>query len=128
RYDEPEVSNPCQGCEAWCCKMLVFNRGKPTTASQIDFLRYCLGFPGVEVGVADDSWAVIVHTTCRHLDGNRCSVYGTEERPLRCGYYDELNCSFRGHFGVPLPADIVRVNRQQFNVVVESIVFDELGR
>jgi hypothetical protein len=127
-YSHPQVSDPCQGCEAWCCKTLVFNRGLPVNASQVEFLRYCLGFPGIEVGVADDGWAVIVHTTCRHLDGNRCSVFGTDERPLRCGYYDALSCSFRGHFGVPRPADIVRVNRQQFNVVVDSIVFDSLGQ
>jgi hypothetical protein len=127
-YSDPQVSDPCQGCEAWCCKTLVFNRGLPVNASQVEFLRYCLGFPGIEVGVADDGWAVIVHTTCRHLDGNRCSVFGTDDRPLRCGLYDALRCSFRGHFGVPRPADIVRVNRQQFNVVVDSIVFDRLGR
>jgi hypothetical protein len=127
-YGHPRVSDPCQGCEAWCCKTLVFNRGVPVNASQVEYLRYCLGFPGVEVGVAEDSWAVIVHTTCRHLDGNRCSVFGTDERPLKCGYYDALSCSYRGHFGVPRPDDIVRVNRQQFKVVVDSIVFDDLGR
>jgi hypothetical protein len=71
---------------------------------------------------------VIVHTTCRHLEAHRCSVFGTDERPLRCGYYDALSCSYRRHFGVPQPDDIVRVNRDQFQVVVESIVFDELGR
>ena len=78
---DPEVSDPCTGCGAWCCKTLVFNRGLPGDASQLEFLRYCLGFPGVEVGVAADSWAVIVRTTCRHLEDNRCSVFGTDERP-----------------------------------------------
>jgi hypothetical protein len=126
-YDHPQVSEPCAGCEAWCCKMLVFNRGLPTNASQVEFIRYCLGFPGIELGVADDGWAVIVHTTCRHLDGNRCSVFGSDERPLKCGYYDALSCSYRGHFGVPEPADIVRVNRDQFRILADSIVFDELG-
>jgi hypothetical protein len=128
RYADPQVSDPCNGCEAWCCKTLVFNRGMPATASQVEFLRYCLGFPGIEVGVADDGWAVIVHTTCRHLDGNKCSVYGTEERPLKCSYYDALRCSYRGHFGVPEPADIVRVNREQFRTIADSIVFDEVGK
>jgi hypothetical protein len=70
---------------------------------------------------------VIVHTTCRHLDGNRCSVFGSDERPLKCGYYDALSCTYRGHFGVPEPADIVRVNRDQFRILADSIVFDELG-
>lgn len=128
RYGDPEVSDPCQGCGAWCCKMLVFNRGLPGDASQLEFLRYCLGFPGVEVGVAVDNWAVIVRTRCRHLDGNRCSVFGTDERPLRCSNYDALGCGYRGHFGVPRPDDIVRVSRDQFGLVADSIVFDDLGR
>jgi hypothetical protein len=127
-FAAPTVSDPCQGCGAWCCQTLVFNRGLPTTASQVEFLRYCLGFPAIEVGVAADGWAIIVHTTCRHLDGNRCSVFGTDDRPLKCSYYDALSCSYRGHFGVPQPADIVRVNREQFRVIMDSIVFDELGR
>jgi hypothetical protein len=127
-FGHPQVSEPCEGCEAWCCKMLVFNRGLPVSASQVEYMRYCLGFPGIEVGVAEDGWAVIVHTTCRHLQGNRCSVFGTDDRPLKCDYYEALNCSYRGHFGVPRPEDIVRVRRDQFGVLAESMVFDELGK
>jgi hypothetical protein len=128
RYGDREVSDPCAGCGAWCCKFLVFNRGLPSDASQVEFMRYCLGFPGVEAGVAADGWAVIVRTTCRHLAGDRCSVYGTQERPLRCGYYDAISCGYRGHFGVARPDDVVRVRRDQFGVVVDAIVFDDLGR
>jgi hypothetical protein len=127
-YSDREVSDPCTGCGAWCCQTLVFNRGFPGDASQLEFLRYCLGFPGVEVGVSADSWAVIVRTTCRHLDGNRCTVYGSDQRPLKCSYYDALSCGYRGHFGVPRPRDIVRVRRDQFPVVAASIIFDDLGR
>ena len=43
------------------------------------------------------------------------------------GYYDALSCTYRGHFGVPEPADVVRVNRDQFRILADSIVFDELG-
>ncbi len=128
RFSDAAVTDPCEGCGAWCCKTLVFDRGTPTDASQVEFLRYCIGFPNVEVGVADNGWAVIVHTTCRHLSGNRCSVYGRPERPLKCGYYDALSCAYRGHFGVPTPEDVVRVARHQFPVVADSIVFDDLGR
>lgn len=128
RFGDPEVTEPCQGCEAWCCKTLVFDRGLPNDASQIEFLRYCIGFPSVEVGVAAEGWAVIVRTTCRHLVGNRCSVYGTDQRPLRCDSYDALDCSYRGHFGTPRPNDIVRVTKEQFPTVADSIVFDQLGR
>ena len=128
RYWDAEVSSPCQGCGAWCCKVLVFNRGLPSEASQIEFMRYCSGFPSVEIGVAADSWAVLVHTTCRHLDGNQCSVFGQPERPLKCGYYDAFSCGYRGHFGIPQPPDILRVKRDQFDVLASSLAFDELGR
>lgn len=128
RFSDPEVSDPCSGCGAWCCKTLVFDRGRPTDASQIEYLRYCIGFPSVEIGVADDSWAVIVHTTCRHLVDDRCSVYGTDERPLKCSSYDAMSCAYRGHFGQPRPDDVVRVTRAQFATLADSVVFDELGR
>lgn len=128
RFSDSAVTDPCGGCGAWCCKTLVFDRGTPGDASQMEFLRYCIGFPNVEIGVAENGWAVIVHTTCRHLSGNRCSVYGQPERPLKCGYYDALSCAYRGHFGVPVPDDVVRVARHQFSTVADSIVFDELGR
>ncbi|HMC39063.1 MAG TPA: hypothetical protein VKI19_05325 [Acidimicrobiales bacterium] len=127
-HDDPSVSSPCDGCGAWCCDVLVFNRGLPGDASQLEFLRYCLGFPAVEIGIAEDGWAVIVHTRCRHLEGGRCSVYGTDARPLRCNYYDALSCGYRGHFGVPQPADIVRVKRDHFAAVTSALVFDDLGR
>jgi hypothetical protein len=128
RYSDPEVADPCTGCGAWCCQTLIFNRGMPADVSQLEFLRYCLGFPGVEVGVAEDSWAIIVRTRCRHLEDNRCAVFGTGERPLKCGYYDAVGCSYRRHFGDPRPPDIMRVRRQQFRLVADSIVFDDLGR
>jgi hypothetical protein len=127
-YRDPEVTDPCTGCGAWCCKTLIFNRGLPGDASQLEFLRYCLGFPAVEVGIAADGWAVLVRTTCRHLEDNRCSVFGTDERPLKCGYYDALSCAYRGHFGTPRPPDILRIQRDQFPLVADSIVFDDLGR
>jgi hypothetical protein len=128
RVSEPEVSNPCQGCGAWCCKTLIFGREAPKDAGQLDFLRYCLGFPGVELGIGDDGWAIVVRTTCRHLVDNKCSVFGTEERPLKCGYFDALGCKYRIDFGTPRPEGLVRINYAQFGALANAIVFDDLGR
>src|SRR5690606_944810 len=47
------IQSPCTGCAAYCCKTLVFPHGFPTTASNIDYYRFCLGFPGVEIGISD---------------------------------------------------------------------------
>jgi hypothetical protein len=128
RIADPVVSDPCQGCGAWCCKTLLFSRDRPSEVSQLDFFRYCVGFPGVEVGVADDGWALIVRTTCRHLEDNRCSVFGLDERPLKCSYYDALKCKYRVHLGTPRPEEIVRVSAGQFAVLAEAVAFDETGR
>ncbi|MDQ6784944.1 MAG: hypothetical protein M3063_16215 [Actinomycetota bacterium] len=126
-FADPAVSNPCQGCSAWCCTTLVFSRDIPETASDLDFFRYSLGFPSVRVGVAEDGWAIIVRATCRHLDRNRCSVYGTDERPLRCGTYDALSCTYRVHFGTPQPDELVLIDIEQFPVLAESMIFDDRG-
>jgi hypothetical protein len=127
-FSDPDVSDPFGGCAAFCCKTLVFSRDVPENAHEFDFFRYCLGFPSVEVGVSDDGWAVVVRTTCRHLVDDDCSLYGKDERPLRCGYYDSLKCVYRGHFGEPRPEDLVRVTREEFPVLEASVIFDEAGR
>jgi hypothetical protein len=128
RFDDPVISKPCQNCVAWCCKTLVFSRKRPRDASELDEFRFCSGFPGVEVGYADDGWALIVRTVCRHLDGNRCSVFGTDERPLRCSYYDEMQCDYRPRFELPKPADMVLLDHQGFAVLMETVVLDEFGK
>jgi hypothetical protein len=127
-FGDPEVADPCSSCEAWCCKVLIFSRDTPENAQEFDFFRYCIGFPSVEVGVSDDGWAVIVRTTCRHLQDDSCSLYGKQERPLRCGYYDALKCVYRRHFGQPAPDDLVRVTRQDFPVLEASVIFDDSGQ
>jgi hypothetical protein len=127
-FSDTAVLEPCRGCEAWCCKTLVFSRELPENANQLDYFRYCVGFPGVELGIAEDGWAVLVRTTCRHLDGNRCAVYGTEDRPLKCSYYDALKCTYRVHFGTPRPEELVRVTRDQFSALADTVVFDDMGQ
>jgi hypothetical protein len=128
RFSDPVVSEPCSGCEAYCCTTLVFEHEIPETAASFDFVRYCLGFPGVEIAFADDCWNIVVRTRCRHLDGNRCSVYGEPERPLRCGNLDGLRCGYRSHIGRPFPPECVRITRREYPALEASVVFDEQGR
>lgn len=122
------IQNPCTGCAAYCCKTLVFPHGFPTTASNLDYYRFCLGFPGVELGITDAGWSVIVKTTCRHLtEDNRCGIYGEASRPLICKYYDALKCTYRGQFGLPRPDNFLRVRLEQFPWLSECFPFDDQG-
>jgi len=121
------LSDPCQGCQAYCCTHLVFPQGMPQTVSNLDFFRYALGFPGVEIGFGEDGWSLIVASTCRHLVGTRCGVYGQPERPLPCQYYDAWQCSYKPRLSQPRPADYIRLGLEHFDWLAECYQFDADG-
>jgi hypothetical protein len=126
-YSYTDNNNPCQGCQAYCCKTLVFPQATPVNRTNLDFLKFCLGFPGIELGIADDMWSIVVRTTCRHLENNRCTAYNKPERPLLCKYYDAWKCTYKPNFGTPKPAGFLRLKLEQFNWLGECFQFDEFG-
>jgi Fe-S-cluster containining protein len=124
-YDEKH--DPCTGCGAFCCRTLIFPFRAPQARVNVDYLKFVLGFPGIELGIADQGWSIVVHTTCRHLKDNRCAIYGRPERPLICRFYDAWHCQYKVHFGLPRPQGFLRVRLEQFRWLVEAIRFDEHG-
>ena len=127
-HDAPTLIDPCLGCAAHCCRVLLFPQEAPATRSALDFMRFSLGFPGVEIGVSDEGWALVVRTTCRHLRDNRCSVFGQPERPLLCRYYDAWKCQYKPQFGQPRPAGFLRLRLEHLDYLGECMAFDEQGR
>jgi hypothetical protein len=126
-YAAAALQHPCDGCSAYCCKTLLFPRDAPTRTSDVDYLRFLLGFPGIELGISDKGWFVVVKSICRHLVGNRCSIYGQPERPLRCGYYDEWDCTYKSRFGTPRPRGFLRLRLEQFAWLAECFEFNGEG-
>lgn len=122
-----ELENPCTGCAAYCCKTLVFPQAVPGHVSNLDYFRFCLGFPGVELGIGDGQWSIIVKTTCRHLQDNRCGVYGQPERPIVCKYYDQWKCDYKRQFGETRPADMVRLRLEQWEWLAACFLYDDNG-
>jgi Fe-S-cluster containining protein len=122
-----DLQNPCDSCQAHCCKTLVFPQPMPRNISNLDYLKFCLGFSGIEVGIADDAWSIVVKTTCRHLQDNRCSIYGMNTRPLLCKYYDAWKCTYKKNFGTPRPPGFLRVKLDHFKWLIECFKFDEFG-
>lgn len=120
-------ADPCVGCGAHCCTTLLFAIGQPTTASNLDYLRFALGFPGTEVIVSTDSWNLAVHSRCRHLEGTRCGVYGQPERPIRCQYLDAWTCSYKAVLAPARPEHAVRFRLEELPAVTAAFAFDELG-
>jgi Fe-S-cluster containining protein len=123
-----DLLDSCSGCAAHCCKTLVFPHGRPSSRKALDYLQFVLGFPGIELGVTDGEWHIIVRTRCRHLTAdNRCGVYGQPERPSICRYYDASSCSYVVQFGHARPAGFMRVRLEQFFWMTEAMSFDESG-
>lgn len=123
-----ELADPCAGCEAWCCRALLIPHGIPATASNLDFLRFMIGFPGVSMGVTDEGWQIIIRAICRHLAGGRCAVFGQPERPLECRYLDAWGCVPRTRLGRPRPPGYLRLNLEHFDTLAAMTAFDADGR
>jgi hypothetical protein len=106
----------------------VFPAALPNTAAQLDYFRFCLGFPGVELGVDEDGWNLVVHTTCRHLEAGRCGLYGAPSRPILCSHYDGLRCDYKPRFREPDPEGFLRVRLERFPALAEVFAFDGNGQ
>ena len=122
-----ELADPCNACQAYCCATLVFPHSTPRLASNLDYFRFCLGFPGIELGVGENAWSIVVHTQCRHLAGTKCGVFDQPERPLLCKYYDAWTCTYRVDFGRPRPPAYVRIRLEQFDWLTACFQFDQDG-
>lgn len=126
-YAHEQLTSPCTGCAAHCCKTLIFPQGAPVHISNLDYYRFCLGFPGIELGIADDAWSLIVKTTCRHLQDNKCSIYDQPERPLICKYYDAWKCTYKPQFSLPRPLGLLRVRLEQHQWLTNCFQYDQSG-
>jgi carbamoyl-phosphate synthase large subunit len=127
-YGFDEIPDPCRDCPAPCCTALLFPYPTPASGAGLDHLKFMLGFPGVELGITDSTWHIVVHTPCRHLREGRCGIYGQPERPRRCAYLDPRTCPDKARFGPWPPADFVRIDHAGFLSFLERFRFDHHGR
>ena len=90
-YGFQQRPDPCQTCSAWCCTRLNFPHTTPTVEANLEYLRFLIGFEGMELGFSPEGWTAVVRTKCRHRasmsENGRCDVYDQPERPLACQTY-----------------------------------------
>ena len=91
---------PCSDCTGICCRYIFFWRKPIATASDLDFIRYAMGFPGVAYVIGSERCAIVVQGACRHwsLETRACGVVGSPLRPKRCQFLNEWRCSIREQF------------------------------
>lgn len=83
----------CDYCPAKCCRYFALPIDTPDVLKDFDYIRWFLLHQHASVFVEDDSWYLLVHTVCKHLQSdNRCGIY--ETRPEICREYSTDNCEF----------------------------------
>lgn len=93
RADLPKGENLCDHCTAKCCHYFALPIDEPTCRKDFDFIRWYLLHDRATVFVDEETWYLLVHTTCKHLqDDNRCGIY--ETRPQICREYTTNECEF----------------------------------
>lgn len=125
-----DLTQPCEGCSAPCCTMLVLPHPAPVRWMDFDFLRYSLGFPGMEALLYEDGrWSLVVHRECSNFDARsrRCTVHGTPNQPRTCVYYSPHHCWYKRNFHGDQAPDVLRLNLEKLDRVLELIEFDPEG-
>ena len=93
REDLKPGESLCDHCTAKCCRYFALPIETPTTAKDFDYLRWYLLHGQASVFTEDETWYLLVHTPCKHLQAdNRCGIY--EERPNICREYTTENCEY----------------------------------
>jgi Fe-S-cluster containining protein len=83
----------CDYCTAKCCRYFALPIEKPTTLKDFEYIRWYLLHDAATVFTEDDTWYLLVHTVCKHLQpDNRCGIY--ESRPRVCREYSTKNCEY----------------------------------
>ncbi len=89
----PKGENLCDHCTAKCCHYFALAIEEPVTRKDFDFMRWYLLHDRATVFVEDETWYLLVHTTCKHLlPDHRCGIY--ETRPQICREYTTDQCEF----------------------------------
>ncbi|MEO1616531.1 MAG: YkgJ family cysteine cluster protein [Planctomycetota bacterium] len=93
RDQVPEGESLCDHCTAKCCRYFALPIEAPSTRKDYDYIRWYLLHDRATVFVEDETWYLLVHTTCKHLqDDHRCGIY--ETRPQICREYTTDDCEF----------------------------------
>ncbi|MEZ6090504.1 MAG: YkgJ family cysteine cluster protein [Pirellulaceae bacterium] len=89
----PANASLCDYCTAKCCRYFALPIDTPDCAKDLDFIRWYLLHDRASVFVEGETWYLLVHTTCKHLqDDNRCGIYLT--RPQICRDYTTAECEY----------------------------------
>jgi hypothetical protein len=129
-YAEYNGNYPCEECSAPCCKYLIIPYNTPTTWMDMDFIKYLLNFPKVNLTVSKKGiWSIMIKQNCVHLDekNTKCMVHKTPEQPKTCEYYNPFQCHYKMNLNSKQASSIYVLNRDNFQYWLQDVKFDENG-
>ena len=93
RKDLDSIDNLCDHCTAMCCRYFALPLDEPEDFGELEYLRWYLLHDRATVFTEDDTWYLLVHTECKHIQEDyRCGIYLT--RPLICREYTTKDCEY----------------------------------
>lgn len=93
RKEVPKDKVLCEYCTAKCCRYFALPLDAPEDLDDFEFIRWFLLHERASIFREDDTWYLLVHTVCRHLqDNNMCGIYDT--RPQVCRDYSTKDCEY----------------------------------
>lgn len=83
----------CAYCTAKCCRYFALPIDAPETRQDFDHLRWYMIHGRVSLFVEDETWYLMVHADCEHLqEDHRCGIY--DDRPAICRAYTTDECEY----------------------------------
>ena len=65
----------CDYCTAKCCRYFALPIDTPKKRRDYEFMRWYLLHDRASIFTENDTWYLLVHTTCKHLmDDHRCGI------------------------------------------------------
>ncbi|MEW6181714.1 MAG: hypothetical protein AB1500_00860 [Bacillota bacterium] len=129
-FFEKAEENPCNGCSAPCCRLLLIPHPTPGTYMDLDYIRYMIGFESVRVILnSDGQWQVLIERTCRlfNEETNLCTVHDTARKPKTCVFFNPHRCWYKRSFESKDAPGLIRIDMEGLEAILTHIRFDEEG-
>jgi Fe-S-cluster containining protein len=128
-FFEKADANPCVGCSAPCCRMVLIPHPTPGDYMDLDYMLYMLGFATIQLALnRNGQWQVLVDQPCGFLDQttNLCTLHNTPRKPKTCVFFNPHRCWYKRNFhNTDNPPEILRINLEAFEVILSRVTFDE---
>ena len=129
-FNDFNETDPCEECNAPCCKYLLIPYKTPSTWMDMDFIKYLLNFPDVKLTVSKKgTWNIMIEQNCIHLDEQnlKCKVHKTADQPKTCVYYNPYQCNYKMNLSSNKASSIYILTRDNFQNWLHELKFDENG-